>query len=312
MNEQQLQDFEGQVRRSIAADLRGIVEQLGNTLNAIYVASAGSTRHKLPPATQDTIRRHLLEVVERLRDGTSYLAIRNKLHAAARQAMAHGAGDIDHEPVSDTLPQDIRWALKDLTRGLREDLRQARRLAARLPLDRYGDSTSVVAALRKAANRADRAATWIIHRAHNEGVRRAIERQAAQGDRVMMLWSVEPNACATCTGYAGALAAVGDPFEPVMEVADASGRLTGPLWGPPAHPNCRCMLLPWYGRQDPLPTDTPMRMRRQAQRAVAAGEVGASEPAKRRAADRLVELADALALPRVVKQRARRRAVRSR
>jgi hypothetical protein len=225
--------------------------------------------------------------------------------------MAAGAAELGEE-VRNTLPLDVRWALKNLTGGMREDLRMARRLAAHSKLDRYGDAQAVVSMLRKAANRADRAATWIIHRAHNEGVKRAIERQAAQGDRVSMLWQAEPNACATCAGYAGALAAVGVPFRPVMQVGDASGRPDGPLFGPPAHPYCRCRLVPWYGRTDPLPTDTPMRMRREAQRAVAAGKVLASEPAKRRAADRLVELADALALPRAVARRARRRAVRSR
>jgi hypothetical protein len=309
VNEAELRAYEDRVRHQAAPDLRAVLDNLNQALTVVYTAVAGNTRTPLPPAAAETIRRQFAAALDRLREQTDYGRIRRGLRDAARHAITEGARGVDHDvQVSPVTPLDVRWALKGLTAGLRADLADAARLVRTGKIERYSDLTSMATVARRAANRLDRASTWIVHRAHNEGVKRAAEKLASQGDRVAMLWVAEANACATCTGYAGAVAPVGEPFTPVMAVGDASGRPTGPVWTPPVHVNCRCSIEPFFGPTKLRPGDRPLRLRREAQRAVAAGQVQASEPAKARAADRLVSLADELLLTKTTKRRARRRA----
>lgn len=303
MDERELRELEQRVRDSVAGDLRAAVAALQGTVTAVYVAAAGDTRHKLTPFAQDTLRGHLIHTLEGLQR-RNYRETRAALLGGARAALAGGAQDLD-VAVSARLPHDIRGALRDLTAGMRQDLRDALQLARRGRLERYGDAQAVVALLRRAATRADRAAVWVVHRAHNEGIQRAIDRVWSQGVQVAMLWRAERDACITCLSYAGALAEPGEPFRPVVQVADPKAHLSA-IAGPPAHPHCRCGLEPWFGpARDLDATDLPVVLRREAQRSIATGQAQGSEPARLRAADRLVELAGLL-VPKTVLKRARK------
>jgi hypothetical protein len=127
------------------------------------------------------------------------------------------------------------------------------------------------------------------------------------------MWRAETGACVACTSYAGSLAEPGDSFRPVVDVADASSKPTGPVWTPPLHPHCRCSLEPWTGPPGRLRRgDRPIILRRAAQLAIAAGRVQASEPGRVRAADRLVKLADELLIPKRAKRAARKAVARKR
>lgn len=306
MDTDELIAHEAQVRQAVTVDLRGVLDQLERTILAVYTAAAGSTRHKLPPLAQATIRRQLVDALDRIHDRTSYAATRATLSGAARRTVAAGARGTGLDPiVSPALPADIRAAFTALTAGMRADLAAAARLARHGRLERYGDAYAVLMAARKALNRADRAATWTVHRAHDEGVRRAVDRAWSHGVQVARLWRSERNACARCAGFNGAIALPGEDFLPLFEAGDASAG-TGPLSGPPAHPFCRCITEEWSGPTadaDLTPVDLPYALRREAQRAVAAGHVQGSEPARLRAADRLLDVADLL-IPKTAQRRA--------
>lgn len=301
MDERELRLYEEQVRRDVSANLRASLDQLLATVTAVYVAAAGDTRHALNPYAQHTVREVLTETLGRL-EHQDYADLRGVLHAAARVAMHEGAA---RQRVAGAVPLDIRQALTALTAGMRTELREARALARGADLGRYGQLVAVVQHARNALNRADSTASWLVHRAYNEGVRRAVERQWSRGDDdLMLMWRAERNACLVCLGYAGALARSGELFEPVVVVADESAR-PGPLPGPPAHPRCRCRTELWRGDPDGLrPTDLPLALRREAQRSIATGNTQGSRPARVRAADRLLKAAELL-IPKSVQRRAK-------
>jgi hypothetical protein len=236
MDTQDLADLERRTVNAVGGDLRATLTALTTTLTAVYVAAAGDTRHALPGHAQDTVRAQLADTLKALAD-QDYADIRRTLQRAAAVAMTGGGEDFG-SITSGTLPLDLRQALPALTTNMREDLRAAERLARHGRLERYGDLMAVLTAARKAANHADTTAVWVVHRAHNEGRSRAIERAASRGQQVYRMWRAERGACPSCLGYAGALATPGDPFEPVFTVADVSARPDGPVWGPPLHPHC--------------------------------------------------------------------------
>lgn len=309
MDERELADHERRVRDSVAGDLRAAGLDLERVVAAVYISAAGDTRHKLSEYGQATLRRYLVEALESLQR-RNYRETRAALVGGARAALRGGAEDLGMD-VPLTLPQDMRHALGELTIGMKQDLKDALKLARNGSLEHYGDAQAVVGLLRKAANRADRAAVWMVHRAHNEGRDRAIERAWRQGVEVRKLWRAERDACPACTGFAGALAEVGEPFHPVVSVEDPSARPGSPPYAPPLHPHCRCRLEEWYGPADAElgPLDLPYALRREAQRSILRGDVQGSEPARLRAAGRLVDLAGLL-VPRTVVKRAKKALVK--
>lgn len=305
MDERVLAELEERTRHAVAGSVRAALVALERTAAAVYIAAAGDTRHALPEQAQNTLR-HLLATALNGLVGYDYADTRTVLIAAARDAMAGGAADIGRE-VSGTLPLDVRRALTGLTAGMREDIRAALKLAQHGPLRRYGDAQAVVGMARKALNRADSTAVWVVHRAHNEGRSRAIDRLASRGVQVLLMWRAERGACVFCLSLAGALTEPGEPFRPVVDVADASQIPDHPLHAPPAHPHCRCELEPWYGNAeaDLTDVDLPVALRREAQRSLASGGGKGSRPNLLRAADRLLDVADLL-IPKTVRKRARR------
>lgn len=304
MDDRELADLERRVRDSVAGDLRATLSALQATVSAVYVAAAGDTRHKLPEAAQATLRAHLVGVLGEL-SRRDYATTRQVLIGAARAGLAGGGDDLGVE-VERRLPADVRDALKALTAGMRDDLKAARRLARLGSLERYGDAQAILSTAKAALNRADRAAVWVVHRAHNEGRTRAIDRLWSQGAGVRRMWRAERDACPRCLGFAGAIAEPGEPFHPVVDVADASAG-SGPLMEPPAHPWCRCVVEPWSGaaEADLTNVDLPVALRREAQRSILRGDAQGSRPARLRAADRLADLAGLL-VPKTVVKRARK------
>lgn len=304
MDERELADLERRTRDSTAGNLRAALVALEREITVIYTAVAGDAQHALPEMAQHTIRNRLSEALHGLVT-YDYADTRQVLTRAARAAMAGGAADVGL-PVSDTLPADIRQAMTALTNNMRKDLRDAVKLARYGPMRRLGDARTVVGMARKALNHADATAVWLVHRAHNEGRSRAIDKAASGGVEVAKLWRAERGACVACLGYAGALTEPGEPFRPVVDVADASQRPDSPVWGPPLHPHCRCQLEWWTGPTTGLDAvDLPVALRREAQRSIASGSAIGSEPNRLRAAERLLDVAGLL-IPKTVQRRARK------
>ncbi len=305
MDERDLADLERRTRDSVAGDLRATLNTLESTVTGVYVAAAGDTHHKIPEYVEATLRAWLVQVLDEA-SRRDYATTRHVLIGAARAGLAGGAADLGVE-VPARLPGDVRDALRDLTADMRADLAAARKLARHGDLSRYGSVLAVVGAARKALNRADRAAVWVVHRAHNEGISRAIDKVWSQGVEVRMLWRAERDACPACLSFAGALAEPGEPFRPVVQVADPSARPAGPVLAPPLHPHCRCGLEAWAGapEADLSPLDLPHALRREAQRSILRGDAQGSKPARLRAADRLLDVAGLL-VPKSVVKRARK------
>lgn len=314
MNEAELRAYEDRVRHQAAPDLRAVLDNVHKAVTLVYTAVAGDTRTPLDPQAADTIRRQFAAALDRIREETEYGRIRQYLRDAARRAITAGADSTGLDvTVSPVTPLDVRWALKDLTAGLRADLADAARLARHGKLETYNDMVAMATAARKAANRLDRASSWIVHRAHNEGVNRAIDKAASQGADVASIWVPEAGACILCMSLAGSIAVPGEPFRPVVDVADESARPKVPLWSPPAHSFCRCKAEPYAGPVHSLKrTDRPTILRRAAQLAIASGRAAGSEPARVRAADRLLEVGEALLLPARARKAARKAVARKR
>jgi hypothetical protein len=305
LDERALAELEERTRHQVAGSVRATLVALERAAAAVYITAAGDTRHALPELSQATLRNLLANALHGL-VGYDYADTRIVLIRAARDALAGGAADIGLD-VADTLPLDLRRALTGLTAGMREDIRAALKLTQYGPLRRYGDVQAVLGMARKALNRADSTATWVVHRAHNEGVARAVDRAASRGEQVAMMWRAERGACVFCLSLAGALAAPGEVFAPIVEVADPSQIPDHPVHEPPAHPWCRCRLEPWYGpaEADLTDVDLPIALRREAQRSLASGTGKGSRPNLLRAAARLVDIADLL-IPKTVRRRAKR------
>lgn len=298
MDEDLVRQFERQAQWAAAQDLRATLGILSRDALLTYLAAAGGARGKLSEHAKQSIRRLLVDELRGI-GGASVGRIRTELWRSAKQGIELGARSTGLEiPVSTITPVDIRQALNQLGRGVRQDLAVARKLARYGPLETQADLHTMLAAARKAATRIDRAATWIAHRSVNEGVRRAASAAGAE-----MYWQPERDACLTCLAYAGQVVRPDQLFSAGLTFGDSS-TVQEPIPGPPAHPHCRCQLEPWLGSEVPG-FDLPQTLRREAQRSVLAGTAQGSEPARLRAADRLLSRGDLL-VPKTVQQRARR------
>lgn len=300
-DEHVLQQYEQQVLRVLGPTLRRPLEQLSDLTTILYTATAKTTRHKLPATAAQTLRGVLVEQLELLLakpSPRSYLrgAVREGIDLGARHAAELAQVDL-HASVQ--APLDVRWAVDNLHRQNQDDLRAALKLAKHGRLERFGDLQTILAPVRRAATRTERAAIWTAHRAANEGVLRVADRLGAS-----RVWVAERDACLTCLAYAGHVVGPGEHFPPGLTFGDTS-TVDEPMFTPPAHPHCRCTTELWVGDEND-PVGLPKALRREAQRSVAQGRGQASEPARLRALDALIQRTDLL-LPKSVVRRAKER-----
>ncbi|MGW0920093.1 hypothetical protein ACWD3J_13885 [Streptomyces sp. NPDC002755] len=67
----------------------------------------------------------------------------------------------------------------------------------------------------------------------------------ALGDGVRLLWVAEPDACPACAAYAGRHIRPGGIFPGGLSLDPRRTVFVNPTPGPPRHPHCRCVLIPW-------------------------------------------------------------------
>jgi hypothetical protein len=178
---------------------------------------------------------------------------------------------------------------------VREHLDAATELAAALPLDDRASIMSVLAKSQQAVKSADADAKWAAHRSISGGMA-----EVAAFNDANIVWLAERDACLHCLAYQGRVIEPGTEFPHGLTFGDKPLEPYEQLWFPPLHPNCRCHIDLTYE-----PTGVDLTLVREAQRSVARGDALASEPAQRRAADRL--LSQPTLLPKTVVQRARRK-----
>lgn len=201
------------------------------------------------------------------------------LDRAVTLGLHHGR-ELAAEAVPPTEFKDpaINVALAGLDKRAREHLDASIDLAASLPLNDRASVVSVLARSYKAVRETEADARWIAERAVSAGVAAAAKSVGAN-----VMWVAERDGCLACLAYAGQIVEPGEEFPHNLTYGDTPIEPYEQLWFPPLHPNCRCQIELTYedvGQDDSLV--------REAQRSVAQGKAPASEPAQRRAADRLL------------------------
>lgn len=187
---------------------------------------------------------------------------------------------------------DVSEAAWDAVHGLADAVAEQLRLAVRLLSPRTISATGwrgvvvALAAARRAASLVRSTVAWAVHRAVNDGATQAANALGAWG-----LWVAEPDACVRCLAYAGRLTDRDGLFPGGLSM-DPHTRSTSKaaLESPPAHPSCRCRLVPWMPEWGTGPGGLPDLLRDQALRSIATGRGRTTESraARRRAAQALL------------------------
>jgi hypothetical protein len=285
--------------QAAAGALREQLQRLLAALTTRYIALAGGTGNPLPEHHRTAFRDYAVGLVDRLQH-TLRLDHPGLLRAILRalglgQDQARAITGTGPTPIAQAAAADIVLQLADTVRA---DLLGASAAARLLPLDSYRDVTALYARANQAANRLERDLRTAINTAVNQGLQDEAERAGAA-----RLWIPERDACLTCLAYAGQTAAPGQLFPAGLTYGDSSTVKT-PTPGPPAHPNCRCRAVAYLGMDDDSAGTYPDALIREAERTVLRGWAGASEPARVRAADRLLQAATRA--PKTVRDKARR------
>lgn len=204
----------------------------------------------------------------------------------ARRASGEAAATPDVK-----VSRDARQAAKGVADAVGEQLRLAARLLNPRSVSSWRDVLTGLGAARRAASIVRSAVAWCLHRTINDGAEQAI---AALGARA--LWVAEPDACVICLAYAGRLADRDGRFPGGLSMDPASRSTTkAAIEGPPAHPNCRCRLVPWRDEWAHGPTTLPELLRQQALTSIA---TGGGRPTESRTAR--IRAAQALAVNRQI------------
>lgn len=186
-------------------------------------------------------------------------------------------------------------------RSAQARLARAVQLAEQLPLDTETDVAAVAAQATSAVNQAKADTAWVATRSVARG---SVDVAAATG--AGRVWIAERDACLACLALSGHVVHDSALF-PNITFGDRPLSLPAVPY-PPRHPHCRCRVRPYTGpgpSLDMSATDTASALAREARRSVLKGWTGhESEPARRRAADRLIH--QGAHLPRSVVARAAR------
>lgn len=218
--------------------------------------------------------------------------VRRGLGLGARQARNYVSVNPDI-PAVKIVDVDLRRVVRNIDTRAQELLDQAA-ARGRAGLRTADDVAAVTGLAGGAVRRAEADTRWAANRAVNAGARSVAE---AVGYRLM--WVAERDACLHCLAYSGRVEEPGDLFPGELTFADRPISLPAVPY-PPRHPFCRCRVVPYNG---PTSAGAADALQREARRSVLRGDSGfASEPARLRAADRLLERG--AELPATVESRA--------
>lgn len=289
--------FEQDAERQLSAGPRQQVVRATTEITAAYILAAGSTTKAMPDTALGAFRAAVVRALSRIR-----WSVRPLLHHVAVSGHRLGAGQAQRVTgpvrVEAVLSRPLREAIAQLDGKAAAELAEAVRIAHTLPLDTYPRALTATAKATSAVHRVEATTRWVANRSITEGVTAVTE-----AANVARIWIAEPGACLTCLAYAGEIAEAGEMFPAGLTFGDYS-TVKEPLDGPPAHPGCRCRSEPYLGHSPDFGVSLPNALRREALRQVAIGRSDyASDPAKVRAADRLIH--SPIALPDIVLTRAK-------
>lgn len=255
------------------------------------VLLAALLRKASPDVLRTLVRRMLSEIVPAA--ATALMVARSRGNLLGQELVGQRQPG-PNSPIPDEVLQRV-IETSDVRAGAH--LGNAIVLSTQLPMTDEADVMAVLAKARGALSTQKADAGWVTHRSIALGVAEVARERGRN-----LVWVAERDACLHCLAYQGHVVAPGSPFPPALTYADKSLSQLGPLLGPPLHPNCRCQLE----LTDLEPGTLDVGLAREAARSVARGLTDfASEPARIRAADRLVKSATTL-LPKSVLERAKR------
>ena len=182
-------------------------------------------------------------------------------HASRITALLRGVPSPQNIPV-ETGPVADR-AAGAIPAAVQEEHTHALALLTTAGLTAYG-----IAGVKSVFSRARRAVTRI-----TAGVATAITSAAANaaltvarylGPGVRMLWVAEPGACPACAAYAGRSIPPGGHFPGGLSLDPKRTVFLTSIPGPPRHPHCRCVIIPWHPRWATRGTSLPVLLQQLA------------------------------------------------
>ncbi|MFJ6566635.1 hypothetical protein ACIQNU_04395 [Streptomyces sp. NPDC091292] len=193
-------------------------------------------------------------------------------HAGARQAsqLAATMRGTPTPPVNAAPGDDAQAAAEAIPAAVQEEHNRALALLTTASLTAMGLAglNSVFARARRAIGRITAAIAVTITTAHAHGANLAAR---ALGTGVRLLWVPEPDACPACAAYAGRSIRPGGKFQGGLSTDPPRTVFLTAITGPPRHPRCRCVLIPWSPTWplDGPPLPTLLRQRAHAIRRTA-------------------------------------------
>ncbi|MGW2113789.1 hypothetical protein [Streptomyces zhihengii] len=192
----------------------------------------------------------------------------NAAQAAARQAgvIAATASGQPTPPVQPVIGPEAAAAARAVPAAVEEEQSSALALLTAATLTALGLAgiNAVFQRARRAVTRIARALAVATTSAAAHATR-AIA--TAIGPTIRLLWVAEPGACPACAAYAGRSVLPGRQFPGGLSLDPARTLFDTPIAGPPRHPHCRCVLIPWSSTWPVDGTPLPTLLRQHARTA---------------------------------------------
>lgn len=166
-------------------------------------------------------------------------------------------------PVQPDIGDDAQAACDHIPTAIEEEQNSALALLTTAGLTALGMAgiTSAFQRARRAIGRITRGVAAAIGNAAAHGARLAAR---TLGPEVRLLWAAEPGACPACRAYAGRHVRPGGLFPGGLSLDPRRAVFTTAVSGPPRHPHCRCVLIPWSPHWPTTGTPLPTLLRQRA------------------------------------------------
>ncbi|HWB36092.1 MAG TPA: hypothetical protein VHA75_08715 [Rugosimonospora sp.] len=290
--------YEHRAADQVTAQPQAQVNAALAAITAAYILAAGTTIATLPAGAVSGFRATVVRALSRLRWEVAP-ALRRQALTGWTLGVTQAQRITGPVRVPTDLSPELLAAIRDVDINAAQDLREAVLAAQVLPVDSYPRVVTVTAKASGAVRRVEATTRWVANKAVNEG-----SAAVAEAHGVSRILVTEVGACLTCLAYAGHVVGPGELFPAGLTFGDYS-TVKEPFTAPPLHPHCRCHAEPYLGHSPSFGVSLPNTLQREALRQVALGRSQyASEPARVRAADRLLHTPTSL--PDIVKIRARR------
>jgi hypothetical protein len=286
---------------TVTGPLSSRLDLLAPELTRLWVRHFGGTDRT--PHREKEAAEFAERAAQRIRSTLTPAAIRpGALEQILADAFALGVESASPGTPAEGLSRPVRADDNgpDLLRPLNEQAAQAISAVAvdAVQARGYDAVSDAVARARRAATRIDATVAYETTQAAADGVT-----AVARDTGLQVVWVSERDGCLHCLAYAGETTDPGSPFPSGLTFAAHGLNPPGALLGPALHPHCRCVLQAHH----PADQDIADALKREARRSVLRGwsHESESQPARLRAAARLLATAAGESMPKSVQKTAR-------